>query len=486
MNDVQAVSMLILNVVLQKEKIQLRGIIGKLNFACAVVIPGKAFPRRLSCLTKGDRSVFNVVVLLTVIVADAKCSYMAELQSGDGVCERTVTRKVMYTAYTTRLKWVCNVFGRNCYYLYFIVSVKQTRTETVVTPVCCDGYIEEDEKCISTVTTETPTGSLTGNLTNTSPVVVSISVVLILVLIALAVAVIFVLHRRKLKMKLPLCASSSNYDDICKFVPIPYHFLTKAEQIQYRLIKSMVSRPEYRLIQSMVIEPNSDIPEYLDLEQSKQSPSKPSIANVLYNRMQTLRKTKETKNENNSESQIYDTCEDTSNSLKYNNLSHMGTLKGSLKGMITEKVNTVGSSLKRIRESFSSNENASDSKNEKLTSMKSMCRNQLGTLPEIPASKADNSSTDVTTSVKKRRFIQPVGEFPLTANTAYGEVQDEPNETLEYLSKPKLTPKENDYQEFEKMEDELEKNIDFQKNTDSKEEAPPVYDDIHIYADVEH
>lgn len=33
--------------------------------------------------------------------------------------------------------------------MYFIVSVKQSRTETVVTPVCCEGYIEEDEKCIS-------------------------------------------------------------------------------------------------------------------------------------------------------------------------------------------------------------------------------------------------------------------------------------------------------------------------------------------------
>ncbi|VDI68689.1 Hypothetical predicted protein [Mytilus galloprovincialis] len=96
-----------------------------------------------------DRSIFRILLMLLLIFAGAKCSYMAALQSGDGVCERTMTRKVFYTAYTTRLRWVCNIFGRNCYYLYFIVSVKQTRTETVVTPVCCEGYIEEDEKCIS-------------------------------------------------------------------------------------------------------------------------------------------------------------------------------------------------------------------------------------------------------------------------------------------------------------------------------------------------
>lgn len=232
------------------------------------------------------------------------------------------------------------------------------------------------------------------------------------------------------------------------------------------------------------VEPNRDIPEYLDLEQSKESPSKPSIANVLYNKMQTLRRTKETKNQNDSELQIYDTCEDTSDSLEYNNQSNTGTLKGSLKGMITEKVNTVGSSLKKIRESLKSKENVSDDKKEKLTSMKSMGRNQLGTLPEIPSSKADNSINDVTLSVIKRRFIQPIGEFPLTTNTAYGEIQDQPIETLEYLNKPKLTPKENDYHEFEKKENRLEKNTDSQKDIDSKEDIPPVYDDIHIYADI--
>ncbi|VDI47875.1 Hypothetical predicted protein [Mytilus galloprovincialis] len=301
----------------------------------------------------------------------------------------------------------------------------------------------------SAVTTETPTGSLAENLTSTSPVVVSISVVLILILIALAVAVIFVLHRRKLK--------------------IP--FLNKSRT------DSVSKNP-------VCVEPNSDIPEYLDLEQSKESPSKPSIANVLYNKMQTLRRTKETKNQNNSELQIYDTCEDTSDSLEYNNLRDTGTLKGSLKSMITEKVNTVSSSIKRIRESLKSKEISSDNKNEKLTSVKSMGRNQLGTLPEIPTGKAYNSSNDVTSSVKKRQFIQPTGEFPLTANTAYGEVQDEPIETLEYLNKPKLASKENDYQEFEKKEIGLDKNIASQKDTDSKEDIPPVYDDIHIYADI--
>ncbi|CAG2247118.1 unnamed protein product [Mytilus edulis] len=302
---------------------------------------------------------------------------------------------------------------------------------------------------ITAVTSETPTGSLAGNLTSTSPVVASISVVLILILIALAVAVIFVLHRRKLK--------------------IP--FLNKSRT------DSVSKNP-------VCVEPNSDIPEYLDLEQSKESPSKPSIANILYNKMQTLRRTKETKKQNDSELQIYDTCEDTSDSLEYNNQSNTGTLKGSLKGMITEKVNTVGSSLKKIRESLKSKENLSDDKKEKLTSMKSMGRNQLGTLPEIPSSKADNSINDVTLSVKKRRFIQPIGEFPLTANTAYGEVQDQPIETLEYLNKPKLTSKENDYHEFEKKENRLEKNTDSQKDIDSKEDIPPVYDDIHIYADI--
>ncbi|XP_063402094.1 uncharacterized protein LOC134686347 isoform X2 [Mytilus trossulus] len=374
---------------------------------------------------------------------------MAELQSGDKICERTITRTVMYTAYTTRQKWVCNIFGRNCYFMYFIVSVKQTRTETVVTPVCCEGYIEEDEKCISTVTTEPPTGSLAGNLTSTSPVVVSISVVLILILIALAVALIFVLHRRKLK--------------------IPFFDKSRKDSVS----KSPVC-----------VEPNNDIPEYLDLEQSKEPPSKLSIANVLYNKMQTLRRTKETKNQNDSELQIYDTCEDTSDSLEYNNLNKTGISKGSLKGMITEKVNTVSSSIKRIRESLKSKENVSDNKKEKLTSMKSMGRSQLGTLPEIPSDKTDNSSHDVTLSVKKRRFIQPIGEFPLTANTAYGEVQDEPVETLEYLNKPKLLSKENDYHEFEKKENRIEENIDSEKETDSKEDIPPVYDDIHIYADI--
>lgn len=194
--------------------------------------------------------------------------------------------------------------------------------------------------------------------------------------------------------------------------------------------------------------------------------------------MQTLRRTKETKIQNDSELQIYDTCEDTTDSLEYNNLNK------SLKGMITEKVNTVSSSIKRIRDSLKSKENSSDNKKEKLTSMKSMGRNQLGTLPEIPSCKADNSSNDVTLSVKKRRYIQPIGEFPLTANTAYGEVQDEPIETFEYLNKPKLTSKENDYHEFEKKENRLEKNTDSQKDTNSKEEIPPVYDDIHVYADI--
>lgn len=38
-----------------------------------------------------ERSIFNVVILIAILVAGAKCSYMAELQSGDGVCERTIT-----------------------------------------------------------------------------------------------------------------------------------------------------------------------------------------------------------------------------------------------------------------------------------------------------------------------------------------------------------------------------------------------------------